>query len=217
MTSTWLVRLRGICPKRMSNFMQRVSRQGTRLIEPDRGWILLSIDDLGGQDGTCERNGCGAEIRYEHLTYHPKWGYMVVGSTCIEHLTQEDRQLSSSIVHLYKNVAGFVHKSHWDEGVSQRRRFIYSTYKHHQLRIYGEEPRHSFQLLLKKKGVWVFDYTNEVETPGKSTLTVKELAYTTMRGRLSDSEEEKGALRNLYRALMYDTMQTPHQCGSEEP
>lgn len=90
------------------------------LIEPDRGWTLLSIDDLGSPEGTCERKGCGADIRYEHLTYHPKWGYMVVGSTCIEHLTQEDRLLSNSVIHLYQAISKFVHKSEWEKGITQK-------------------------------------------------------------------------------------------------
>ena len=64
------------------------------LIEPDKGWSLLAIDDLGNLDGICERLNCGKKIRYEHLTYHPKWGYKNVGSTCIEHLTEQDKSLS---------------------------------------------------------------------------------------------------------------------------
>ena len=52
------------------------------IIEPERGWTLLAIDDAGGLDGVCERNNCKNPIRYEHLTYHPNWGYLTVGSTC---------------------------------------------------------------------------------------------------------------------------------------
>ncbi|PWQ94266.1 HNH endonuclease [Leucothrix pacifica] len=48
------------------------------LIEPTKGWSLLSINDLGGLDGHCEKKGCGNAIRYEYLTYHPKWGYQTV-------------------------------------------------------------------------------------------------------------------------------------------
>lgn len=75
------------------------------LIQPQSGWSLLSITDLGDLEGICERTGCGTEIRFEHLTYHPKWGYLVVGSTCIEHLTQEDRLLSNNVIKLYKNIS----------------------------------------------------------------------------------------------------------------
>ncbi|WP_156302274.1 hypothetical protein [Methylogaea oryzae] len=172
------------------------------LIEPDRGWTLLAIDDLGGLDGICERKGCGAEIRYAHTTYHPKWGYMIVGSTCIEHLTQEDRLLSGSVIHLYNNVSNFVHSSAWEGGISKKeKRYISSTYKHHQIRIYGEEPSHSFQLALKEKGVRWHKFGEVIQAKEKSTLAVKELAYVALRGTLSDSEEEKRLLRNLYREL----------------
>lgn len=38
------------------------------IIEPDKGWSLISIDDLGDIAGLCERQNCGKNIRYEHLT-----------------------------------------------------------------------------------------------------------------------------------------------------
>ncbi|MFZ1643676.1 MAG: hypothetical protein WAV07_20050 [Candidatus Contendobacter sp.] len=176
------------------------------LIEPDRGWTLLSIDDLGGLDGTCERKGCGTEIRYSHLTYHPKWGYLVVGSTCIEHLTQEDRLLSSNVIYLYQNISNFVHSSEWLRGVTQKgKRFISSTYKHHKIRIYGEELSHSFQLVLKERGIKRYNFGKIIDAKGKSTMAVKELAYTALRGTLTKSEEEKKLLRNLYRELKSNT------------
>ena len=179
------------------------------LIEPDRGWTLLAIDDFGRLDGNCERKGCGAEIRYAHSTYHPKWGYMVVGSTCIMHLTQEDRLLSSSVIHLYKNVSHFVHSAKWTGGITKKgNRYIASTYKHHQLRIYGVEQAHLFQLALKEKGVRWYKFGKIITAKGKSTLAVKELAYVALRGTLSDSEEEKCLLRNLYRELKSNA--TPH-------
>ena len=172
------------------------------IIEPDRGWTLLSIDDLGGLDGVCERKGRGAEIRYEHLTYHPKWGYMVVGSTCIEHLTHEDRLFSSDILHMYKNISHFVHSSDWVHGVTKKRkRFVSSTYKHHEIRIYGEEFAHSFQLALKEKGIRWHKFGDVYAVKGKRTLEVKELAYVALRGTLSDDEEKRGLFRKLYRDL----------------
>ncbi|WP_123658819.1 hypothetical protein [Salinisphaera japonica] len=176
------------------------------LIEPDRGWTLLAIEDLGGLDGTCERNGCGADIRYEHSTYHPKWGYMVVGSTCIEYLTMEDRIISGNIIHLYKNVSKFVHDSVWDRGVTKKSStFIVSSYKHHRLRIYGRPQMHSFQVVLKEKGIRWHDFGKIISAKGKSTQAVKELVYVTLRGTISDSKEEKILLRNLYRQLKSNT------------
>lgn len=172
------------------------------IIEPNRGWILLSIHDLKSLTGTCERKGCGADIRYEHLTYHPKWGYMVVGSTCIEHLTQKDRLLSRNLIHLYRNISKFVHKSEWSRGLTKAgKAYISSSYKHHKIRIYGDEFTHSFQLILKARGAHWYKYLDLIPAKGQSTLTAKELAYTALRGTLSDSEEEKDLLRNLYLEL----------------
>lgn len=176
------------------------------LIEPDRGWTLLSIVDLGGLDGICERTGCGKEIRYEHLTYHPKFGYMVVGSTCIEHLTQEDRMLSSNIVDMYKNISKFIHSPKWTHGVTNKgKKYVSSTYKYHQIRIYGEEFQHSFQLALKEKGVRWHNFMDVNAIRGKSTLEAKELGYIALRGTLSDNIEEKNMLRKLYRDLKNNT------------
>ncbi|WP_339374155.1 HNH endonuclease [Picosynechococcus sp. PCC 11901] len=172
------------------------------LIEPNRGWTLISIDDLDGLDGTCQRKGCNAPIRYEHLIYHPQWGYMVVGSTCIEYLTQEDRLLSGNLIKQYQNISKFVHKSNWStDFTKQGKPYIYSKYQHHIIRIYGKEGQHSFQLALKKKGVKWYDFGNVIQLPRKSTLLVKELAYITLKGTISDNEEEKELLRNLYREL----------------
>jgi hypothetical protein len=172
------------------------------LIEPDRGWTLVSIDDLGRLDGTCERKKCGHEIRYEHLTYHPKWGYMVVGSTCIEHLRREDRLLSGDVVRAYRNISNFIHSSDWAQGITKKGRyFIYSTHSHHEIRIYGKEYSHSFQLALKEKGVRKHTFGRVFKVKGKSTIETKELSYIALKGTISDSEEEKGLLRNLYREL----------------
>jgi hypothetical protein len=131
---------------------------------------------------------------------------MVVGSTCIEHLTQEDRLLSSNVIHLYKAISKFVHKSEWSKGATKKgKRFISSTYKHHQIRIYGEEHAHAFQLALKEKGIRMHEFGEVIAIKGKSTLAAKELAYTALRGTLSESEEEKKVLRNLYRELKAHT------------
>ena len=46
-----------------------------KLIQPDRGWTLLSIDDSGGLYGICEKHGCGTEIRFIRLmrTWPSEW------------------------------------------------------------------------------------------------------------------------------------------------
>lgn len=74
------------------------------ITEPTDGWTLISIDDLGGLYGTCEKKGCGTDIRYEHLIYHPNCGYKVVGSSCVEFLTREDQYLSQEVLKVFKKI-----------------------------------------------------------------------------------------------------------------
>lgn len=57
-------------------------------IPPDSGWSYEGESDLEDLCGECEY--CGNEIRYEHLIYHPKWGYMTVGCACCDKLTNTD-------------------------------------------------------------------------------------------------------------------------------
>lgn len=173
------------------------------LVEPDRGWTLLSIDDLGGLDGVCERKNCGANFRYEHLTYHPNWGYKVVGSTCIEHLTQEDRLLSSNIIKSYKNISEFVHNSEWVDGFTKnKKKYIEVKYKYHSIRIYGDNNNYSYQLILKEKGVRWHDYRDIIKTKNKSLEEVKELSYIVLKGTISEDKEEKSLLREIYKRIM---------------
>ncbi|MGZ4969788.1 MAG: HNH endonuclease [Methylobacter sp.] len=173
-----------------------------KLVEPDRGWSLISIDDLGGLDGVCERKGCGNEIRYAHLTYHPDWGYKIVGSTCIEHLTQEDRLLSSNIIKAYKNISTFVHSSCWESGLTKNgNKYISCKHKHHSIRIYGDNNKYSFQVALKEKGVRWHDFRNIILAKNKTLEEVKELAYIVLKGTISDNEDEKALLRNIYRKI----------------
>jgi hypothetical protein len=84
------------------------------IIEPTSGWTLISIDDLGGLDGICKRQGCGTEIRYLHEIYHPKCGYLSVGSSCVELLTKEDQSISKSALRINTMIDDFINKSMWD-------------------------------------------------------------------------------------------------------
>lgn len=173
------------------------------LVEPDRGWTLISIDDLGGLDGKCERKNCGADIRYEHLTYHPGCGYKIVGSTCIEHLTQEDRLISSNVIKSYKNISEFVHGSEWtEEYTKNRNKYISCKYKHHSIRIYGEKNSYAYQVVIKEKGARYYDYKDIIKTKNKSLEEVKELAYIVLKGTISEDEEEKTLLRDIYKMIM---------------
>lgn len=172
------------------------------LIEPNSGWTLISIDDLGGLDGTCERTGCGNDIRYEHLTYHPSWGYKKVGSTCVEHLTQDDKLLGNSILSIYTNISKFLSDSSWIKSITKNgKRYIFAEYKHHQIRIYGDDRYYSFQIVLKKLGSRQYQYKDIVPTKDKGLDEVKELAYIVLKGLLAEDESEKFLLRTIYRSI----------------
>ena len=172
------------------------------LLEPDRGWFLIAIDDFGSPDGICERQGCGSEIRYAHLTYHPNWGYKTVGSTCIEHLTQKDRLLSGKLVSLYKNISKFVHTSNWEDGFTNKgKKYIYCKYRHHLIRIYGDSNDYAFQLVLKEKGVRWHDYRKIMRAKGKSLPEAKELAYIVLKGTIATDNKEKNRLRDIYQKI----------------
>jgi len=176
--------------------------RGHGRIEPDSGWTLIVIEDLGGLDGVCERHGCGNEIRYAHLTYHPAWGYKVVGSTCVGHLTRKDRLISGALVKQYKNISQFVHGSRWERGVTKKgNAYVSCGYRHHSIRIYGQEGSFSYQLVLKEKGVRWHDYREPVRVGNKSLDEVKELAYVALKGTIANDEDEKGLLRDIYRKL----------------
>lgn len=172
------------------------------IVEPSTGWVLVSITDLGSRDGICERNGCGTEIRYEHITYHPNWGYKSVGSTCIEHLTKKDQIQSKKVLQLYENVSSFIHNSEWENRESKNgKSYICSSFSHHQIRIYGKENYYSFQVIVKKKGLNRYDFGNFEKIRNKHLNQVKELAYITLKGTISYDESEKELLRDIYRRI----------------
>ncbi|MEW6991244.1 hypothetical protein AADZ91_11185 [Colwelliaceae bacterium 6441] len=172
------------------------------LIEPNEGWSLLSIDDLGDLDGICERTNCGTPIRYEHQTYHPNWGYKIVGSTCIEHLTKKDQKLSGKILSLYKVISNFVHSDKWIQGYTKNNKsFKENRYKHHKVRIYGENSNYSFQIAIKEYGIRWHDYKDVINVHGKSFEEAKELAFIALKGTLAKDEKEKVLFRSLYRNI----------------
>jgi hypothetical protein len=168
------------------------------LIEPNAGWVLLEINDLLSVSGKCERANCDREIRYEHITYHPDWGYKIVGSTCIHHLTKEDKFLSAEVLKLYKNISSFVNNSEWETGITKNDKFFNeTTHAHHKIRIYGNENDYAFQIALKEKGKRWYDYAKPIKT-NKNYQQTKELAYIVLKGMMVKKEHQKEILRDLY-------------------
>ncbi|MDI9872628.1 HNH endonuclease [Flectobacillus roseus] len=172
------------------------------LIEPNSGWTLISIDDLGDLVGICERNGCGNEIRYEHLIYHPKWGYKTVGSTCIEYLTRDDQVISKEVIKLLKKISDFINQSTWEEGFTQKgKRFLHSTYSHNVIRIYGSANNYAFQIGIKIKGERKYDFKEIIKAPNKNLNQVKELGFIVLKGLSTENLKEKELLRNIYKRM----------------
>lgn len=172
------------------------------LIEPSKGWTLIAVIDLGGLYGFCERKGCGTEIRYEHVAYHPGWGYKNVGSSCIEFLTEGDKKLSSKILKLYKSISNFVHQSDWKIGYTKKgKEYIVTTYKHHIIRIYGKDKRYAFQIAIKEKGEKWFDWKDIISVWNKDLNQVKELAYIVARGLTAEDQSEIEILRSVYQGI----------------
>ena len=172
------------------------------LVEPSNGWTLISIEDLGGLDGICERKGCGNEIRYEHVTYHPKWGYMSVGSVCVEHLTVEDQFLSHEVLKIFNRVSDFIRKSTWESSFTKKgNMYLHTTYAHHKIRIYGKENFYSFQIILKIKGEKWCDFQDIIPAKNKNLEQVKELGFIVLKGLITEKEREKELLRSIYKKI----------------
>lgn len=176
--------------------------QQHRKIAPTDGWTLITIEDLGGLYEICEKEGCGTEIRYAHLIYHPYAGYKIVGSSCVEYLTREDRYLSQDVLKIFKKISDFIQNSIWEKGYTKNdKEFLFTTYSYHEIRIYGKENFYSFQLAIKEKGVRWFNFGEFIQANNKTFEQVVELAYIVLRGIITTDQEEKEILRNIYKKI----------------
>lgn len=170
------------------------------LVEPESGWTLISIEDLGDLSGICERKGCGSGIRYEHVIYHPQWGYKSVGSTCVEYLTKEDQYISHEIIGTLKKISDFVKLSSWENKTTQKgKHFQVTTYAHSKIRIYGTDHYYSFQIALKLKGEKMLNWQKIISAKNKTLGQVKELGFIVLKGLTAENNRKKELLRNIYR------------------
>lgn len=173
------------------------------LVEPDSGWELLFVEDLGDMSGTCERKGCGKEIRYTHTIYHPLWGQKIVGSTCIDYLTKEDQFISHRVVKFFQKISKFIYESDWKHGLTKNgKTFRYTKYSHNIIRIYGKKNYYSYQIALKVKGERWHDFKKVFYCNNKNINQVKELSFVALKGMLAETDEEKEILRNIYISLI---------------
>ena len=170
------------------------------IIEPNKGWTLISISDLGDVIGLCERDGCGSSIRYQHLTYHPNWGYKIVGSTCIQHLTKEDKKISKYIVDVYKKINKFENESKWYKAKTKKNKnYIFCEYKHHKIEIYGKDNFYAYQIALKKKGVKFYDYQiKDLKFKNISLQKIVILSFIHLLASLEKDVDYKEKLREIY-------------------
>ena len=96
------------------------------IIEPNSGWTLISItdnEDYGSS--TCERRNCNHPIRHEYEVYHPKFGYMIVGSSCVDFLTEDDKIINSYITKINNGIRRFTKKSEWSSGKTKKKRQVF--------------------------------------------------------------------------------------------
>lgn len=172
------------------------------IIEPREGWTLISIHDLEGLYGICEKEGCGTEIRYEHLIYHPKCGYKVVGSSCVEFLTREDQFLSQEVLKIFKKISDFIQNAVWQIGYTRNsKRYYFTTHSNHQIRVYEKDGCYTYQIAVKKKGEKWFKFGDFINAKNRSFEQAKELGYIVLKGTITDNQEEKDILRNIYKKI----------------
>jgi len=178
------------------------------IIEPTYGWTLVNIIDLGELNGRCERKNCNTPIRYEHIAYHPKWGYKSVGSKCIEFLTEKDKLKSKEYLDLYKKISRVLNSTTWkqDRTKKNNKPFIYMEYQKSIIRIYGEEKKSTFAYQIafylgkNKNFEWNKIYSMGLESIN-NIENIKELALINLMGiiaKIKDKLEEYNVLRDIY-------------------
>ena len=117
---------------------------------------------------------------------------MIVGSQCVEYLTEEDRSFAENLVGLFKSISKSLRDCKWSHGLTaQKNTFIYTTFKNHRIRIYGKYHDYSYQILLKKKGVNFYEFGDFYNLKGMDLSSVKELSFIALMGKIEkDSTKE---------------------------
>jgi NADH:ubiquinone oxidoreductase subunit C len=105
---------------------------------------------------------------------------------------------------MYKQISKFVSKSIWEVGYTkQHKKFIETKYKHNLLRIYGEDKKYSFQVIIKEIGVKWYEYKKPIFISNKGLEEIKELAYIVLKGTISEDTKEVELLRNIYKNIKW--------------
>ena len=82
-------------------------------IMPKTGWEFSSSEDLGDLSGVCDY--CNTDLRYLCIIYHKKWGFIGVGETCCDNLTETNlaTQQVSKMKKKEKRLSNFIKSSRW--------------------------------------------------------------------------------------------------------
>ena len=167
------------------------------LIQPSNDWILVSITDLGELDGKCERVNCGNDIRHQYKIYHPNYGYLNVGSTCVEYLTQEIAEKSRIILLIHAAIRNFLKKS-WSKfpSISSYEDADLFFIKHSGYNLYLLRSKDECKVIIRNKNnsecLW---FKEKI----MSESIAKEMVYIVLRGLNSKKESEKKLLRDVYK------------------
>ena len=75
-----------------------------KILEPQDGWILL---ETSKGHSNCQRQKsdgsiCNQEIINIYQVYHPEIGHRIVGSTCVDHLTDESKEIVNDFNNVVK-------------------------------------------------------------------------------------------------------------------
>lgn len=166
--------------------------------EPDIGWYLLEIRDLGGLSGVCKKKSCQQKIRYEYKIYHPEYGYLTVGSTCVDYLTGKEKQMCFDIKKEYIHTKKMVNK--YKPKYKKNKKglvFLEEKYKNTLIRIYKKKENCYLTRIIKiknkkpqiKEAILLKEYST-----GKKAL---EAGYLKIKELKSKNEEHKKILKEL--------------------
>jgi hypothetical protein len=165
--------------------------------EPNTGWVLTSVVDLEDERNCCQKKSCGKVIKYEYHIFHRKCGYKIVGSTCVEYLTDEERLLGKKIIGYFKKIYSLLQKLQQDF-TKNGNSFLCVDYKKNSVRIY--EDYNSFQTL--KKNGHKLDFDKFFNYKDKTFDVVKKLAIVSLIGISTESNYDKNILRNIFKSFL---------------
>lgn len=181
------------------------------ILEPSEGWVLIDINDLGDKIGMCERYKCETSIRYENYIYHPSWGYITVGSTCVDYLTEVEREFCKNTRKIYEKVSKFLNikDSEWYKRKNKKENLNYKAInydKRTKIAIYSRKENknknYSFNIFINKE--WVFKKPWETKFQYGDIERVKEMALLQLLHRKSRKKEIIKTIEKIWDNMSLD-------------